>query len=109
MNKYEVAIEYFFSIMERGNIKNDEEQEMFEIAIEALNKVKGSTTDEYKNPTFKYDKGDILPNEMKIISHKLFAKNDPRYVVERTDNKIIIMKEKEIDDIMTEYYETKKV
>jgi hypothetical protein len=107
MNKYEKAMEYLFSAMERGNIKNDEEQEVFEIAIEALTKVKDSTNEEYKNPNFKYGKGDILPNEMKIISHRLFAKNDPRYVLERTDKKIVIITEKEIDDIMTEFYESK--
>lgn len=108
MNKYEVAIEYFFSVMERGDIKNDEEQEMFEIAIEALNKVKDSITEKYKNPNFKYSKDDVLPDGTKIISHRLFAKNDPRYVLERTDKKIVVMTEKEIDDIMTEYYKTKK-
>ena len=36
MNKYESAIEYFFNIMETGNIKDDRQQEVFELAIDAL-------------------------------------------------------------------------
>ena len=32
------AIEYFYRIMENGNIKNDEQQEAYERAIEALEK-----------------------------------------------------------------------
>ena len=37
MNKYKSAIEYFFNIMETGNIKDDRQQEVFELAIDALN------------------------------------------------------------------------
>ena len=36
MNKYENAIEYFYSVMEQGNIRNDEEQKAFETAIKVL-------------------------------------------------------------------------
>lgn len=40
MNKYEKAIEYFFRQMEKGLIENDEQQEIYEIAIESLTKQK---------------------------------------------------------------------
>lgn len=36
MNKYKEATDYLFSIMKQGRIKNDYEQEMFEVAIESL-------------------------------------------------------------------------
>lgn len=36
MNKYKDAIDYLFSIMRQGKIRDDYEQEMFEIAIESL-------------------------------------------------------------------------
>ena len=40
MDKYKKASEYLYNIMEKGNIRSDEEQEMFEIALEVLNEVK---------------------------------------------------------------------
>ena len=40
MNKYEKAIEYFYSVMKKGNIRNDEEQEAFETAINLLEREK---------------------------------------------------------------------
>lgn len=36
MNKYENAIEYFYNVMEAGNIKSDRQQEVYELAIDAL-------------------------------------------------------------------------
>jgi Zn finger protein HypA/HybF involved in hydrogenase expression len=36
MNKNKEAIDYLFSIMEQGNIRDDYEQEMFEVAIESM-------------------------------------------------------------------------
>ncbi|WP_252225289.1 MULTISPECIES: hypothetical protein [unclassified Clostridium] len=103
MDKYEKAIEYLFLEMERGNIKNDYEQEVFETAIEALSKVKDSVKKEYKNPNFKYEIGTILPNNMEIVNRRLVAKNDARYSInieQEGEFLVQILKESEIDDII---------
>lgn len=39
MNKYERAINYFYKQMESGNIEDDEQQLIFETAIELLQKL----------------------------------------------------------------------
>lgn len=38
IDKLKHAVEWFFNVMECGNIRNDKEQEVYEIAIDALNK-----------------------------------------------------------------------
>jgi hypothetical protein len=67
--------------------------------------------DDSKNNTeFKYFEGDLLPNGMTILASTLYSKNDPRYSVASKDKKENwVMTEEEIDNIMTEYYESKKL
>jgi len=39
MNEFEKAIEYFYRKMENGLIENDEQQEIYELAIYALGEI----------------------------------------------------------------------
>ena len=104
MNKYEKAINYFYSVMEKGNIRNDAEQEAFEIAIKVL---------EQKNvyPKNKYFTGDVVPNVGRIQSRHMMD-NDMEnlaYDIVKNNDEVITKTGEEIDDIMTEYYKSKKV
>lgn len=47
-NKYEKAIDYFFRKMERGLIEDDEQQEVYELAIDALTTVNNGLKEEVK-------------------------------------------------------------
>ena len=40
MDKYQEATDYFYKQMELGKIQNDEQQDMYEIAIDAIGKAK---------------------------------------------------------------------
>lgn len=51
MNKYEKAIEYFFKQMERGLIEDDEQQNMYEVAINALLELNKQEKGENNNDT----------------------------------------------------------
>lgn len=109
MNEYEKAINYFYSVMEKGNIRNDAEQESFETAIKVLEKESKvfKIANEYTNPSNKYYLGDIVPNlgRIKDINREsgiLF------YKLKKENGNIIVKSEKEIDDVMIEYYRAKR-
>lgn len=55
------AIEYFYRVMETGNIKNDIQQSAYEMAIDALE----------KQIPKKVNKKDIPPNTIDLTGDKL--------------------------------------
>jgi len=108
MNKYEKAIEYFYSVMEKGNIKNDEEKEIFETAIQVLEKENKvlKIANQYTKPSNKYFMGDVVPNVGKI--NNITKENGIiSYELKNKTSDVIIKTEKELDDIMTKYYKSK--
>lgn len=60
MDKYEKAIEYFFRVMEAGDIRSDEQQEIYEIAIEALTLQKKAGSVQLDNPYWVSKEGKIV-------------------------------------------------
>lgn len=60
MDKYEKAIEYLFRVMETGNIKDDEQQEVYETAIESLMAQKKAGSMQLDNPYWVSKEGKIV-------------------------------------------------
>lgn len=70
------AIEYLYGVMEAGKIKNDYQQEVYEIAIEALGKQVARKI-MYKNiPAYKYGSTTATCPSCEAIVEKPFAEDE---------------------------------